>query len=148
MNLSKRIALTSSVILVFFFFTIVVFMWSTQVSRGKVSKLQSVIRTQYLVSDISQQLKELNTRLKVLETVASAQDKNELGVVEQTNLLKRVVATGNALYSLRETAGSAITQQLRGLDPAEEIVKEWKELIGHAEEVDQPVQMYSLLAFG
>jgi signal transduction histidine kinase/DNA-binding response OmpR family regulator len=148
MNLSKRIALTSSVILVFFFFTIVVFMWSTQVSRGKVSKLQSVIRTQYLVSDISQQLKELNTRLKVLETVASAQDKNELNVVEQTNLLKRVVATGNALYSLRETAGSAITQQLRGLDPAEEIVKEWKELISHAEEVDQPVQMYSLLAFG
>jgi signal transduction histidine kinase/DNA-binding response OmpR family regulator len=148
MNLSKRIALTSSVILVFFFFTIVVFMWSTQVSRGKVSKLQSVIRTQYLVSDISQQLKELNTRLKVLETVASAQDKNELDVIEQTNLLKRVVATGNALYSLRETAGSAITQQLRGLDPAEEIVKEWKELISHAEEVDQPVQMYSLLAFG
>jgi signal transduction histidine kinase/DNA-binding response OmpR family regulator len=148
MNLSKRIALTSSVILVFFFFTIVVFMWSTQVSRGKVSKLQSVIRTQYLVSDISQQLKELNTRLKVLETVASAQDKNELDVIEQTNLLKRVVATGNALYSLRETAGSAITQQLSGLDPAEEIVKEWKALISHAEEVDQPVQMYSLLAFG
>ena len=87
MNLSKRIALTSSVILVFFFFTIVVFMWSTQVSRDKVSKLQSVIRTQYLVSDISQQLKELNTRLKVLETVASAQDKNELDVAEQTNLL-------------------------------------------------------------
>jgi len=148
MNLSKRIALTSSVILVFFFFTIVVFMWSTQVSRDKVSKLQSVIRTQYLVGDISQQLKELNTRLKVLEAVASAQDKNELDVTEQTNLLKSVVATGNALYSLRATAGDAITQQLRGLAPAEEIIKEWKGLISHAEEVDQPVQMYTLLAFG
>jgi len=67
MNLSKRIALTSSVILVFFFFTIVVFMWSTQVSHEKVSRLQSLIRTQYLVVDISQQLKELNTRLKVLD---------------------------------------------------------------------------------
>jgi len=148
MNLSKRIALTSSVILVFFFFTIVVFMWSTQVSREKVSRLQSVIRTQYLVGDISQQLKELNTRLKVLEAVASAQDKNELDITEQTNLLKKVVATGNALYSLRATAGSAITEQLRGLEPAEEIIKEWKALIAHAQEVDQPVQMYSLVAFG
>jgi len=148
MNLSKRIALTSSVILVFFFFTIVVFMWSTQVSREKVSRLQSVIRTQYLVGDISQQLKELNTRLKVLEAVASAQGKNELDITEQTNLLKKVVATGNALYSLRTTAGSAITEQLGGLEPAEEIIKEWKALISHAQEVDQPVQMYSLVAFG
>ena len=147
MNLSKRIALTSSVILVFFFFTIVVFMWSTQVSREKVSRLQSVIRTQYLVGDISQQLKELNTRLKVLEAVASAQDKNELDITEQTNLLKKVVATGNALYSLRAIAGSAITQQLSGLEPAAEIIKEWKALISHAEEVDSPVQMYSLVAF-
>ena len=88
MNLSKRIALTSSVILIFFFFTIVVFMWSTQVVREKVERLQSVIRTQYLVGDIGQQLSELNTRLKVLEAVASAQDKNELDLDEQTNLLK------------------------------------------------------------
>ena len=58
-------------------------------------------------------------------------------LAEQTNLLKSVVATGNALYSLRATAGNAITQQLRGLEPAEEIIKEWKELISHAEEVEQ-----------
>ena len=148
MNLSKRIALTSSVILVFFFFTIVVFMWSNKVSREKVSRLQSVIRTQYLVGDISQQLKELNTRLKVLEAVALAQDKDELDITEQTNLLKKVVATGDALNSLRATAGNAITQQLSGLEPAEEIIKKWKVLISHAEEVDQPVQMYSLFAFG
>lgn len=147
MNLSKRIALTSSVILVFFFFTIVVFMWSTQVSREKVSRLQSVIRTQYLVEDISQQLKELNTRLKVLEAVASAQDKNELDITEQTNLLNKVVATGSALYSLRATAGNVITERLSGLEPAEQIIKEWKELISHAEDVDQPVQIYSLVAF-
>ena len=58
MNLSKRIALTSSIILVFFLFTIVVFMWSAKISREKVSQLQSVIRSQYQVVDISQQLKE------------------------------------------------------------------------------------------
>ena len=83
MNLSKRIALTSSVILVFYFFTVVVFLWSTGISREIVDELQSVIRSQYLVSDISQQLKELNTRLKVLEAVASAQDKKELDGDEQ-----------------------------------------------------------------
>jgi signal transduction histidine kinase/DNA-binding response OmpR family regulator len=148
MNLSKRIALTSSVILVFFFFTIVVFMWSTQVSREKVSQLQSVIRTQYLVVDISQQLKELNTRLKVLDAVASAQDKNELDADEQTGLLKSVLATGNGLRVLREIAGHSITEQLSGVEPAEVIIEQWKKLISHADETGQPVQLYSLLAFG
>jgi len=148
MNLSKRIALTSSVILVFFFFTVLVFMWSTQVSRETVSRLQLVIRTQYLVGDISQQLKELNTRLKVLEAVASAQGKNELDTTEQANLLRTVVTIGNALQSLRITAGTSLTQLLTGLEPAEEIIEEWKGLISHAEEADQPVQMYSLMAFG
>ena len=89
MNLSKRIALTSSVILVFYFFTVMVFLWSTKVSREIVDDLQSVIRSQYLVSDISQQLKELNTRLKVLDAVASAQNKKELDQGEQENLLKQ-----------------------------------------------------------
>ena len=119
MNLSKRIALTSSVILVFFFFTIVVFMWSTHVSREKVSQLQSVIRTQYLVVDISQQLRELDTRLKVLDAVASAQDKNELDADEQTGLLKSILATGNTLRVLRQIAGQSITEQLSGVEPAE-----------------------------
>ena len=148
MNLSKRIALTSSVILVFFFFTIVVSMWTTQVSRQKVSQLQSVIRTQYLVADISQQLKELNTRLKVLDAVASAQEKNELDTEEQTGLLKSILATGNTLRILREIAGQSITEQLSGVEPAEAIIDQWKKLIGHAEESGQPVQIYSLLAFG
>jgi signal transduction histidine kinase/DNA-binding response OmpR family regulator len=148
MNLSKRIALTSSVILVFFFFTIVVFMWSTQVSREKVSQLQSVIRTQYLVVDISQQLKELNTRLKVLDAVASAQDKNELDADEQTGLLKSVLATGNGLRVLREIAGHSIIEQLSGVEPAEVIIEQWKKLISHADETGRPVQLYSLLAFG
>ena len=69
MNLSKRIALTSSVILVFYFFTVVVFLWSNKLSREIVDELQSVIRTQYLVGDISQELKNLNIRLKVLDAV-------------------------------------------------------------------------------
>ncbi len=148
MNLSKRIALTSSVILVFFFFTIVVFMWSTQVSREKVSQLQSVIRTQYLVGDISQQLKELNIRLKVLDTVALAQDKTELNITEQTNLLNSVIATGKSIETLRVTSGSTISEQLNGIESAEEIINQWKELINYAMEVDRPVQLYSMVAFG
>jgi len=147
MNLSKRIALTSSVVLVFYFLTVVVFLWSTHVSREKVSTLQSVIRTQYLVSDISQQLKELNTRLKVLEAVATAQDKKELDEKEQAALLKSIVTTGDALETLRSTAGEAVAEQLDGIRSAEKIINQWKSLINFANQVSQPVQVYSLFAF-
>ena len=148
MNLSKRIALTSSVILIFYFFTVVVFLWSTKVSREIVNDLQSVIRSQYLVSDISQQLKELNTRLKVLEAVASAQDKKELDLDEQDALLKSIVNIDNALATLRTTAGEALTGRIPGIELASEIINQWKLLIDRAKEVDQPVQIYSLTAFG
>jgi len=148
MNLSKRIALTSSIILVFYFFTVVVFLWSTKVSRENVDNLQSVIRSQYLVSDISQQLKELNTRLKVLDAVASAQDKKELDQVEQENLLKSVTNIDEALNTLRVTAGSDLTDRISGIESADEIISQWKVLIDRAEETGQAVQIYSLVAFG
>jgi len=148
MNLSKRIALTSSVILVFYFFTVVVFLWSTKVSREIVDELQSVIRSQYLVSDVSQQLNELNTRLKVLDAVASAQDKNELDASEQENLLNSVENIGGSLTAIRETAGTGLMGRIHGIDLADEIISQWKGLIDHAEEVGQPVQIYSLVAFG
>lgn len=148
MNLSKRIALTLSVILIFYFFTVVVFLWSTKVSREIVDDLQSVIRSQYLVSDISQQLKELNTHLKVLEAVASAQDKKELDEDEQTGLLKSVVSIGDAIEILRVTAGSELSSQIPGIELADEIINQWTALIDRAIEVDQPVQIYSLFAFG
>ncbi len=148
MNLSKRIALTSSVILVFFFFTVVVFLWSTGVSREIVDDLQSVIRSQYLVSDISQQLKKLNTRLKVLDAVASAQGKKALDESEQQDLLKSIVHIGDALDTLRSTAGVNLTSRIDGIDLAEEIIDQWKVLIERAEEAGQPVQIYSLVAFG
>ena len=148
MNLSKRIALTSSVILVFYFFTVVVFLWSTKVSREIVDDLQSVIRSQYLVYDISQQLKELNTRLKVLDAVASAQDKNELDKSEQDALLETVNSIELALTTLRATAGSELSGKITGIDLAGEIIDQWKLLIARAEEVGQPVQLYSLVAFG
>jgi len=148
MNLSKRIALTSSVILVFFFFTIVVFLWSTRVSREIVDDLQSVIRSQYLVSDISQRLKELNTRFKVLDAVASAQGKKALDEGEQRDLLKSVLHIDDALNTLRSTAGSNLTSRIDGINLAEEIIDQWKVLIERAEEAGQPVQIYSLVAFG
>ncbi len=148
MNLSKRIALTSSVILVFFFFTVMVFLWSTGVSREIVDDLQSVIRSQYLVSDISQQLKKLNTRLKVLDAVASAQGKKALDESEQQDLLKSIVHIGDALDTLRSTAGVNLTSRIDGIDLAEEIIDQWKVLIERAEEAGQPVQIYSLVAFG
>lgn len=148
MNLSKRIALTSSVILVFYFFTVVVFLWSTKVSREIVDDLQSVIRSQYLVGDISQQLKELNTRLKVLDAVASAQDKEQLDEDEQQDLLNSVISIGDALDTLRDTAGSGLIERIAGIELADEIINQWKALIDRAEEVGQPVQIYSLVAFG
>ncbi len=148
MNLSKRIALTSSVILIFYFFTVVVFLWSIRVSRELVDDLQSVIHSQYLVSDISQQLKELNTRLKVLEAVATAQDKMELDTDEQHDLLRTIELIGYANNKFRTTAGSELSSRVSGIELAEEIIDQWKTLIERANETGQSVQIYSLVAFG
>ncbi|MCW8924993.1 MAG: ATP-binding protein [Xanthomonadales bacterium] len=148
MNLSKRISLTSSLILVFYFFTVVVFLWSTKVSRELVDHLQSVIRSQYLVNDVSQQLKDLNTRLKVLEAVASAQAKRELDEGEQKDLLASVERIGKSVIKLRVTAGDDLTKRITGIDMASSIISQWRDMIARAEESDSPVQLYSLVAFG
>jgi len=148
MNLSKRIALTSSVILVFFFFTVVVFIWSTQISREKVSKLQSVIRSQYLVNDISQQLKELNKRMKALDALAALDDQAGIDEREQLILVDSVQAIDNALDTLRATAGLEVFEQLPGVLMADEINREWKTMIASAADVGQTVRVYSLVAFG
>lgn len=148
MNLSKRITLTSLVILVFYFFTVVVFLWSNKVSREIVNDLQSVIRTQYLVNDISQQMKDLNTRLKVLEAVASAQNKKELDLDEQNDLKKSIESIGNSLNTLRATAGNDLSNQISGIELATGILDQWKTLIAHTEESEQTVEIYSLMAFG
>lgn len=148
MNLSKRISLTLSVILIFYFFTVVVFLWSAKMSSEIVDKLQSVIRLQYLVSDISQQMKELNTRLKVLEAVASAQDKKELDLDEQSDLLKSVLGIDESIEVVRQTAGSNLSSRISGIEHADEIVNQWISMIGRAEEVGQPLEIYSLIAFG
>lgn len=148
MNLSKRIALTSLVILVFYFFTVVVFLWSIKVNREIIGDLKSVIRSQYLVNDVSQELTELNTRLKVLDAVATVQDKGELDQQEQDALLKSVLSIETAVEKLSTTAGSELSEELSGIDLAREIVNQWKLLISRAEEVGQPVQIYSLVAFG
>lgn len=147
MNLSKRIALTSSIILAFFFFTILVSMWSTQTSREKVSRLQSVISTRYLIDDVSEQMRALQTRLKVLDAVASAQDKTSLDIDQQDRLMNTVMAISESLLTLRETAGSAITQQLGGLKSAEETLQQWQKLINDASQSGQSVKIYSLTAF-
>lgn len=147
MNLSTRITLTSSVILIFFFCTILVFLWSNKVSREKVNQLQSVIRTQYLVGDIAQQMEGLNKRLKVLDTVALAQNKTELSESEQKNLRQSIVETGNSIAAVRQIAEEAVTHGLTGIDTAEGIIDEWKTLIENAQSYDSTVPLYTLVSF-
>ena len=67
MNLSKRIALSSTVILIFFFCTVLVFIWSNELRREKIDELQSTIRSQYLISDVS---KEEDCKSTVEHTVS------------------------------------------------------------------------------
>ena len=70
MSLSQRIALSSSVILVFFLCTIIVVTWSNGVRRSVVNKLQTVMTSQFMVNDISDQLGGFNTKLQVLQALA------------------------------------------------------------------------------
>lgn len=148
MNLSKRIALTSYLILFFYFVMVVVFLWSGKVNHDKVYKLQSLITTQYLVGDISQQLKALNKRLKVLETVALVQKKTELENEEQADLLASIEVTDNALMDLNKGVDRGISLSLVGIQSAQNIINQWKVLIHNAVENGSLIKVDSLVTFG
>ena len=72
-------------------------------------------------------------RLKVLDAVASAQDKEELDTQEQNALLESVETIDLALTTLRVTAGSELSGKISGTEPAGEIINQWKQLIDRAE---------------
>ena len=139
--------MTSSVVLIFFFCTIVVFLWSNKISREKVNQLQSVIRTQYLVGDIAQQMEALNKRLKILDTVAAAQNKTKLSENEQENLRLGIVETGKAIAAVRQIAGEDISRDLTGIGAAEHIINEWEELIENTQSFGHTVALYTLVTF-
>ena len=57
MGFSKRIALSTSVILVIFAFAVVFFVWASGAQRRTVDSLQSAMRAQFVIGDLSEQLK-------------------------------------------------------------------------------------------
>ncbi|MDX1461009.1 MAG: hypothetical protein R3348_08130, partial [Xanthomonadales bacterium] len=104
MNLSKRIALSSSIILLFFLATIIVFLWANEKRRATIDELQATIRSQYLVSDVSDQLQAFNKQLLVLEAIASARREEGLTEQERTGLLNSINSIDAALDQVQATA--------------------------------------------
>jgi len=146
-NLSKRIALSSSLILVFFFATVVVFFWSNDIRRDKIDELQSTIRSQYLISDVANELGEFNKQLKVLEAIASARGQQGVPNEERDGLLASLSAIDNSLANVQATASEAIASQLSGTRGAAGIVSEWKELINWTIENNESVMTETLTDF-
>ncbi|NND43913.1 MAG: response regulator [Xanthomonadales bacterium] len=147
MTLSKRIAFSSSVILVFFFATVVVFFWSNEIRTEKVTELQSTIRSQYLIIDVSTQLSEFNRQLRVLEAIAGARSQKSLPNEERDNLLESLSAIDDALANVQVTASAAIVSRLSGTRSAAAIVSEWKDLINWTIENNQSVLLETLTDF-
>ena len=147
MNLSKRIALSSSVILVFFLGTVLVFLWSNEIRREKVDELQATIRSQYLISDVSDQLGEFNKHLQVLEITASVRGEVGLGDEERSNLRNSISSIENSLANVQATAVGSIASELSGTGAASEIVTEWKDLINWTIENDELIQIETLTDF-
>lgn len=147
MNLSKRIALSSFVILIFFFFTVVVFLWSNEIRRQKVDELQATIRSQYLISDVSGELGNFNRQLLVLETIASARGRVKLGDAERSNLLQSISTIETSLRNVQATAEGSIASELTGSGSASAIVTEWKDLINWTIENDENIQTETLTDF-
>lgn len=147
MNLSKRIALSSSIILVFFFCTIVVFFWANDVRRDKINELQATIRSQYLISDVSQELSEFNKHLQVLEAIASARRNTGLPDDERDALLVSISTIEKSLANVQATASGSMASELSGTRGASEIVAEWKELIRWTVENQEKVLVETLTDF-
>ncbi|MBT8061360.1 MAG: response regulator, partial [Gammaproteobacteria bacterium] len=147
MNLSKRIALSSSVILLFFLGTILVFLWANDARRQTIDELQATIRSQYLISDVSGELAEFNKRLLVLEAFASAAGTAGLNDEERNNLLVSISAIDDALAHVQATAEGSIASQLKGSRGAAAIIMEWKELINWTIENNEKVRVETLTDF-
>jgi signal transduction histidine kinase/DNA-binding response OmpR family regulator len=147
MNLSKRIALSSSVILIFFFATVVFFFWSNDIRRNTIDELQSTIRSQYLISGVSEELKEFNKQLNVLEAIASARGQQGVPNEERGNLLAGLSAIDQSLDNVQQTASAEIANQLSGTRGAASIVSEWKDLINWTIENNESVLTSTLTDF-
>ncbi len=147
MNLSKRIALSSSIILIFFFGTVVVFLFSNEIRRQAVDELQSTIRSQYMISDVSNELGEFNKHLLVLEAIASARGNKEVPDEERSSLLADISSIEQSLAEVQATAEGSIASQLSGTSSASGIVTEWKDLINWTVENNQHVQIETLTDF-
>ncbi|MFT5138964.1 MAG: signal transduction histidine kinase/DNA-binding response OmpR family regulator [Lysobacterales bacterium] len=147
MNLSKRIALSSTVILVFFFGTVLVFLWSNEIRRVKVDELQSTIRSQYLISDVSDELGEFNKHLQVLEITASVRGEVGLEDQEREKLMSSISKIESSLANVRATAAGSIASQLSGTASARGIVIEWKDLINWTIENNERIQIETLTDF-
>jgi len=114
MSLSKRIALSSSVILVFFLFAILYFFWTSDAQRRTVENLQAVIRAQFMIGDVADQLGAFNKKLQVLDALAETRGRESFGFDDRKELGEGVGRITASLATLRETAGAALTDQLAG----------------------------------
>jgi signal transduction histidine kinase/ActR/RegA family two-component response regulator len=129
MSLSQRIALSSSVILVFFLCSIFVFTWSNGVRRDAGENLQTVMASQFMINDISEQLGGFNTKLQVLQAVAGTRGNVGLEEGENADLLADVSFIGELLDELVETTGGELAAQLPGAARTREIIDQWQALL-------------------
>ena len=129
MSLNQRIAFSSSLVLLFFFATIIVFTWSNGQRREAVDDLQTVLNAQYQVNDISEQLGGFGRKLRVIDALRETRGEAGLDEGEKADLKVDVDFVGELIDQLDAGYTAASGARLEGVELSRDVVSTWKNLL-------------------
>jgi len=129
MNLTKRIAYSLGVILIFFLFSVIVFSWSNSVRQQQVQELQSVMRSQLLVNDLALQMEATNKKLLVLETLAGTRRGRGLAESEILDLMSNIEDIDAAINVIKSSVHGETKNRLKGIPAAANMTKLWLSIV-------------------
>lgn len=135
MNLSQRITLFTSVILLLFLGSVVFFVWSSGEQRHSVRQLQSVTRAQFVVGDLSAQLSAFGKKLRVIDALADTRGSKTFGARDRADLLQSVATMRKSMGPLRAAAASALDHPLQSTSAVSAQLQTWQDALS----ADTPV---------
>ncbi len=147
MSLSKRIAFSLIIILLFFLCSILVFSWSNGVRKEIVVQLQSVTRSQFMINSHIQQLRKIHKKLLVIEALAETRNQSTLTDQERADLLESITRQKARLVKISQRVDPDLLKKMQGTKESEHLLNRWQEaiVIGKektATEEHKPIRSY------
>lgn len=128
MSLTKRIALSFSIILLMFFFCVIVFFWSAETRSVRVAQLQEVMKALNSTADYLTEFKSAGQKLAIVYTLsdASSSSSSPLTPTEYGQLVNEIDALKTGLESLNRHFSLIDNPSNSDFSQLESIVRQWQ----------------------